>query len=243
MYMCATCSCASDFPACAGTRNLQAPDFKQELAADDSEDSFDFDPSSMVNPDTQRETRSHKKKTTKRGRKKARSKIWRSKNDRGQVAASDADDEDSPCEGFEVSKTPTGSSKDKLPKKAKVKAACKPKAAAVEPKSRAKAKAAAAKPKGRAKAKAAAAKPKVRGKAKVLAVAEEIPEKIEKPSKKRILNEGEPEDNPGDNGDNPERVYGCSRCRYAAKGCITCKNPVFKPRGPRKAKKKPEGTL
>ena len=111
----------------------------------------------MVNPDTQRETR--------RRRQRGVARTWRSKNDRGQAAASDADDEDSPgsppCEGFEVSKAPTGSSKNK----AKVKAACKPKTAAVEPKSRDKAKAAAAKPKGRAKAKAAAAKPNVRGKA------------------------------------------------------------------------------
>lgn len=25
-------------------------------------------------------------------------------------------------------------------------------------------------------------------------------------------------------------TYGCSRCRYAAKGCKTCKNPNFRPR-------------
>ena len=27
-----------------------------------------------------------------------------------------------------------------------------------------------------------------------------------------------------------EKVYGCSRCRYAKLGCKTCKNPNFKPR-------------
>jgi len=32
-------------------------------------------------------------------------------------------------------------------------------------------------------------------------------------------------------------VYGCSRCRYAAKGCTTCKNPNFKPRKSRSAPK------
>ena len=31
------------------------------------------------------------------------------------------------------------------------------------------------------------------------------------------------------------KEYGCSRCRYAAKGCKTCKNP-FRPRGRRSAK-------
>ena len=28
-------------------------------------------------------------------------------------------------------------------------------------------------------------------------------------------------------------TYGCSRCRWAEKGCTTCKNPSFKPRGKR----------
>ena len=28
--------------------------------------------------------------------------------------------------------------------------------------------------------------------------------------------------------------FGCSRCRFAAKGCKTCKNPNFQPRRPRK---------
>eukprot|EP00435_Cladocopium_sp_Y103_P064273 s858_g26.t1 len=42
------------------------------------------------------------------------------------------------------------------------------------------------------------------------------------------------------------RVYGCSRCRYAAKGCKTCKNPNFKPRarrstGPGKGSNDQEG--
>ena len=32
--------------------------------------------------------------------------------------------------------------------------------------------------------------------------------------------------------------FGCSRCRYAFKGCLTCKNPNFKPRGKRQPKKK-----
>lgn len=32
----------------------------------------------------------------------------------------------------------------------------------------------------------------------------------------------------------PEGHAGCSRCRYAAKGCVTCLNPNFRPRGPRK---------
>lgn len=31
------------------------------------------------------------------------------------------------------------------------------------------------------------------------------------------------------------KTYGCSRCRYAALGCSTCRNPLFKPR-PRKQK-------
>ena len=34
------------------------------------------------------------------------------------------------------------------------------------------------------------------------------------------------------------KTFGCSRCRYAAKGCVTCKAPNFKPRGPRKSKSK-----
>ena len=34
-----------------------------------------------------------------------------------------------------------------------------------------------------------------------------------------------------------ERHTGCSRCRYAAKGCKTCLNPAFRPRGPRKTTK------
>ena len=33
-----------------------------------------------------------------------------------------------------------------------------------------------------------------------------------------------------------KKSYGCSRCRYAAKGCKTCKNPDFRPRGRRAAK-------
>lgn len=36
-----------------------------------------------------------------------------------------------------------------------------------------------------------------------------------------------------------ERTYGCSRCRYAAKGCKTCRQPGFKPRGPRQEVAKP----
>ena len=32
-------------------------------------------------------------------------------------------------------------------------------------------------------------------------------------------------------------TYGCSRCRYAAKGCKTCKNPNFRPRARRNLSK------
>ena len=35
--------------------------------------------------------------------------------------------------------------------------------------------------------------------------------------------------------DDSSATYGCSRCRYAAKGCKTCKNPNFKPRSRRAA--------
>ena len=31
----------------------------------------------------------------------------------------------------------------------------------------------------------------------------------------------------------PEKTFGCSRCRYAALGCKTCRAPGFKPRGHR----------
>lgn len=34
-----------------------------------------------------------------------------------------------------------------------------------------------------------------------------------------------------------EQFFGCSRCRWASKGCLTCKNPKLKARGPRKPKK------
>ena len=58
--------------------------------------------------------------------------------------------------------------------------------------------------------------------------------------------ESEPEasdqDGPSDHGsqngrppaDHPDRVFGCSRCRYAKLGCKTCKRPGFKPRQKRK---------
>ena len=32
---------------------------------------------------------------------------------------------------------------------------------------------------------------------------------------------------------NDDVKFGCSRCRFAAKGCKTCKNPSFRPRGAR----------
>eukprot|EP00435_Cladocopium_sp_Y103_P031373 s1545_g7.t3 len=37
--------------------------------------------------------------------------------------------------------------------------------------------------------------------------------------------------------DDPQsaRKVGCSRCRYIKAGCVTCRNPNFRPRGPRKA--------
>lgn len=33
--------------------------------------------------------------------------------------------------------------------------------------------------------------------------------------------------------DEEEQVFGCSRCRFAKKGCTTCKRPGFKSRGAR----------
>ncbi len=39
----------------------------------------------------------------------------------------------------------------------------------------------------------------------------------------------------GNDGTEP-RVLGCSRCRYANKGCLTCRNPLFRPRRPRVSK-------
>ena len=45
-----------------------------------------------------------------------------------------------------------------------------------------------------------------------------------------------PKSSEGDT-ENGDKVYGCSRCRFAAKGCRTCKDPKFKPRGPRAQKK------
>ncbi|CAE7518808.1 unnamed protein product [Symbiodinium necroappetens] len=38
----------------------------------------------------------------------------------------------------------------------------------------------------------------------------------------------------GDGGDAPERVLGCSRCRYGKTGCTQCRKKDYKPRGPRR---------
>lgn len=44
----------------------------------------------------------------------------------------------------------------------------------------------------------------------------------------------DPENDPPSTGsEGGMRPLGCSRCRYAAKGCKTCKNPNFKPRARR----------
>ena len=43
-------------------------------------------------------------------------------------------------------------------------------------------------------------------------------------------------DESGGNDGTEPRVLGCSRCRYANKGCLTCRNPLFRPRRPRVSK-------
>jgi len=74
-----------------------------------------------------------------------------------------------------------------------------------------------AKPKAKSKSKGATQKPKTTGKVKG--------SKETKPPKKRPSRDlGDPEKSEGD------RTFGCSRCRYAKKGCTTCRNPAFKPR-------------
>ena len=48
------------------------------------------------------------------------------------------------------------------------------------------------------------------------------------------VKDGKDDADPGPSDETGEpRVYGCSRCRFAAKGCKTCKNPDFKPRARR----------
>ena len=62
----------------------------------------------------------------------------------------------------------------------------------------------------------------------------EVGDESEKRGKK--IKKDPPKNSDGD-AENGDKVYGCSRCRYAAKGCRTCKDPNFKPRGPRAPKK------
>ena len=53
---------------------------------------------------------------------------------------------------------------------------------------------------------------------------------------KKVKHDGT-EKKPSEGPELAERSFGCSRCRWASKGCRTCEDPMFKPRGPRKPKK------
>lgn len=55
---------------------------------------------------------------------------------------------------------------------------------------------------------------------------------------KKTRKRSEDLDEAGDNDETEPKVFGCSRCRYAKKGCVTCRNPLFRPRGPRASKSK-----
>ena len=70
---------------------------------------------------------------------------------------------------------------------------------------------------------------------KVAAKSKAMKAEVEKPKAKSRARKVAPAPTPDAEG-TEEKVYGCSRCRNAAKGCKTCKNPDFKPRGPRKSK-------
>ena len=46
----------------------------------------------------------------------------------------------------------------------------------------------------------------------------------------------EDDDEPGDGSNNEgvqQRALGCSRCRFTKTGCSQCRNPAYRPRGPR----------
>ena len=60
----------------------------------------------------------------------------------------------------------------------------------------------------------------------------EVSPREEKPDRKKRSDtgakRGRPKTTPADG-----KIYGCSRCRYAALGCTSCRNPDFKPRNRR----------
>ena len=84
-------------------------------------------------------------------------------------------------------------------------------------------------PKPRAKKKAAPkALPKKRSTKPIKASPKRKP--APRASKKPKACDGdEPGTPPDEEGDGAPRQLGCGRCRYASKGCLTCKNPKYRP--------------
>ena len=81
---------------------------------------------------------------------------------------------------------------------------------------------------------------KVRGSAKAKArpkKSESMPEKAKPKAKAKAKSAKRLELPDGDSADNAKsgRTLGCSRCRYAALGCTTCKNPNYKPHKKRRS--------
>ena len=173
----------------------------------------------QITPQMQRELRGQQKSTKKRGRKpktaeekelakeaKAKSKSKAGKATRTPKAKAKAKGKAGSKQQVSESKDPAGDPIAAVPtnkRKSKATNGCSP----TEDK----------KPRGKAKAKAAAAKaltaPPLSDESHVHGA---VPVDEEKPA-----------------GGAGQKAFGCPRCRHAMKGCISCKNPSYKPRASR----------